>query len=238
MRPIGARATGELKVATRFKPVIVMSQKLLAQVQYLVGKWPQECQWFHRVTRSVDGDRMIFKLTDLLIPEQETFMAFVESTGDLTAKLWMKVREERELSLEQLSSVMANTSCWCHSHVNMLARPSGTDHQQFKEQIELGLNGGQTGPQIMMIFNKKGDVYARVVDIETGLVFENVSIEISHRYDFSEIDTLIRTRLKKGKKTYTKPASPFKGDAKKKGNNANQTMEEWRAQWEGRDGLF
>jgi hypothetical protein len=236
MKSIGARVSGEFKVGTRYKPVIVISQKLLARVQYLVTSWDQECQWFHQVSRRVDGDRIIYKLSDLLIPEQETFPAFVESTGDLTAKLWMQIREERNMSLAELSPIMKSTTCWCHSHVNMPARPSGTDVQQFQEQIELGLNGGQSGPQLMMIFNKKGDVYAQVVDIETNLVFENVPIEIDHRYDFSDIDEIISSRIKKGKRVSTVIATshkrtPSKGDAKKKGSQIT-TMEEWQAQWE------
>ena len=197
---------GAFVIKTNKKPVILMSYKTIEMIKYLVGKFDKECQWFHRVNKIVreDTDTVIYHLYDIFIPEQECAFATVESDPNLMINLY-KEMEDRSQSTEEFNEICINTSCWCHSHVRMGTGPSGTDDTQFREQVSLARDGGQSGPQIMLIFNKSNEYFSRVWDPDLRLLFEEVPIIIQYEeVDFSYVKEAIDNKLKN--KTYNNNA--------------------------------
>lgn len=168
---------GNFRVISPAKARIRFDYRALQQARHLVAKVPTECQWFHTVDRTEEDGWITYFISGMYIPEQQVTAATVDSGPRVMMNLSNEVRDQCGGYNEAYNSVMSRLTCWIHSHVNMSVNPSGTDNTQFKEQIENGRNGGQNGPQIMMIFNKRGDYFTRVYDPVLALMFENVSIE-------------------------------------------------------------
>lgn len=202
---------GNLKVS--LNPYIVFSREVLESVRYLVRNWDLELQWFHTVTREVRGNDVYYIIDELFVTEQECSGAEVEAGGhDQLEPFWRKLKEERGLSLPELGEIMSKTTCWSHSHVNMVCAPSGTDNKQWKKQKKLSYDDGNTNPQIMMIVNKKDDLFNRVHDSELGFEMENVPVLITEAIDHTKLDNIIKTKLKK-----RKPKFIFGGSSNKLG---------------------
>jgi hypothetical protein len=197
------KTTGPFKIMSPAEPILVFDRETLSKVQYLVKKWELEAQWFHRVERVVDKPKrkIYYYISDIIIPKQECSAAYVESGAELSLALTEEIKQRTGGFNSEFNSIMSSLTCWCHSHVNMGVSPSGTDNTQFEEQIKFGSQGGQTGPQIMMIFNKKDEFFSRIYDRELGVLFENVDIHIQQPdIDCSYIDDALKNKLKT--KTY------------------------------------
>jgi len=188
------KAQGKLQISTT--PIILVKPEVLETIRYFVRKNEKECHWFHRVTKTVVNSTIIYHIEDFLVPSQEVTAASVETEGPGMAESWKTIQKTRGLTLQELGDVIKTTACWCHSHVNMGVTPSATDNTQWKEQIELATTGGQTCPQIMMIFNKRDDYFNRVWDPDLGLEFTNVELITHVNIDRAAIDKLIKERIK------------------------------------------
>jgi hypothetical protein len=203
------KCSGKMKVS--LKPSIFIDPKSLAKARYMISKHPKECQWFFRVHKDLQEDLVCYHLYDFLVPEQTCSGADVESDPQMMYKLFQELRTEQDLSLEEISDIISSTTCWCHSHVHMGAKPSLQDDKQWAEQKKLTLDSGSNAPQLMLIFNKRDEYFSRVFDPEFNLEFENVSLQLVENTDFSaEIDIIIKTKLKiksMARKVNRRPAS-------------------------------
>lgn len=196
---------GTLSVKTTYKPVIYIDEETLQKAMYFVDKVKTECQWFHRVSREQDGDRIVYKLTDIYIPEQTVTGGTVDSDPELIAKLSSEIKEKTGGYNDEFNEIVSSLSCWCHSHVNMATTPSGTDDSNFKEQVRFARQGGVTGPQMMIILNKSESYFTRVLDTDLNLLFENVPIVRTIDTDYSYIDDAIAKKLTERKTTVQTP---------------------------------
>lgn len=189
MRTKGTFEVSNLSVRVR------INQDLVRQIQYLVGKLDSECQWFHLVERIEEGNAIIFSLTEMFIPEQTVTGATVDSPASGMATLLTELTEKYGgfvAAGEQISKMQ----CWAHSHVNMEATPSGTDHQNYKELI--AAQGHSEVPVIMMIVNKKDECFFKIYDPVTGLVFLNPVLEVVvPQIDSTYIDAAIKDKIKR-----------------------------------------
>lgn len=188
------KKAGEFKNLVVVKPIIIMSYELRANIMAFVnGTNASECQWFHTIERTITqkGDKAIYKLDNMLIPEQEVTGATVESPGKGQLALYneLKVAYRKEVTnaegevtdvpdMECINNILSHMHAWCHSHVNMQASPSGTDETTFREWIEGNNNQGITSPVIMMIVNKREEVYIKLYDPEIGIYCENPDLEV------------------------------------------------------------
>lgn len=170
------------------EPEIHMDNYTLSQALKLVEIVPTECQWFHLVDRVIEGNKLIYKLSEIFIPEQTVTASTVDSDPAVWVQLANEVKTRTGGYNDEFNSIIQRLTCWVHSHVKMPTVPSGTDVTQFELQCNNGLESSRTQPQIMMIFNKDHKYYSKVVDPELNAVFENVPIRQIFDYDFSYIE--------------------------------------------------
>ena len=189
---------GILKTTPTKKPVIIVDDRLMTLVQYFVDRAPLECQWFHTVRKIVKDKYLLYVIEDFLIPEQFCSGGEVETDPKMIMQMWLEVQTERKLEAEQLGILMANTACWCHSHVKMAPTPSGQDDKQWAEQKDLATKGLQTTPQIMIILNKDGDYSSRIYDPELNIEFENAPIQILYNSpEMEKLNDIVVNKLHK-----------------------------------------
>lgn len=214
---------GDFKNLVQMKPTIVMTYELHAQIMRFVnGVDAMECQWFLTIEKTIAtrGDRVFYSLQDMLIPTQEVSGATVESnpqTGMFALFSELKQTYRTEVDgvdapdMERVNEIVGKMHCWCHSHVNMAPNPSGTDEATFREWCKSNADQGLNHPVIMMIVNKKEDVYLRLWDPELNLYCENPGIQLLYpEVDFTYVDDAIANKVKR--KAYANsPSSSYSG---------------------------
>ena len=186
------KPNGTMKFLNK-QPYLLFSHQDLMRVKHIVRLAPQEAQWFHCVTRVVDGNHVYYKLTEMLIPEQTCSAAEVDTSSEMMVSFYKQLKEQFG---DDTNQVMASMTCWCHSHHNMGVGPSGQDRKQFKEQVELAQKRDSSNPQIMIIFNKKDDYYCQIFDPELDIYVENAPL-LMEGYDFQEYTEIAKKNFKK-----------------------------------------
>lgn len=197
---------GEYKNLVIYKPTVLIPYEVRAQIMAFVnGTNHNECQWFHTITRTIfkQGNRVIYSFGGMYIPEQEVAGATVESDpvkGMLG--LWKELKEanlkeDGTADGEAVNAIVSKMNVWAHSHVNMACSPSGTDEATFRQWWTQNEGQGIDEPSVMMIVNKREEVYIRVYDPYLGTYFENPAIEISYpEIDTTYVQDALKNKLK------------------------------------------
>lgn len=143
-----------------------------------------ECQWFYTITKGMtkSGD-LYYILDNILIPEQEVSAAAVESPSKGMASLYQELKtihkkEDGTPDMEAIQQIFSTMHAWCHSHVNMGVTPSQTDNTTFNEWIAGNKADNCNSPVMMIIVNKREEIYVRLFDPEAGILCENPTLEI------------------------------------------------------------
>ena len=92
-----------------------------------------------------------------------------------------------------------NIRCWGHSHVNMSVSPSGQDVKQIGE-----FNNGEF--YIMLIFNKKGDIYSEIRDFKNGFRYKGIPIMLDANVNQNVDDIKQELDEKVKKQTFSHPS--------------------------------
>jgi len=188
--------SGSLRIINK-TPVILITNKDLARIKYIVDLAPQEAQWFHRVERKVHEEYIFYHIYEMYIPEQYCSAAEVDTDPMMMMNFYKDLKKKHG---DNTNEIMSNMTCWSHSHHNMGVNPSRQDNKQFKVQVELASKQNKTDPQLMIIFNKKNKYYCRLWDPELSLMFENPNME-TVGYDFSDVKKQAKVKFKKKKAT-------------------------------------
>ena len=197
------KSAGPFRNLTTIKPIIVMSYELRMQIMAFVNgiNW-NECQWFHTIERTIDKNTVTYNLRYMLIPEQEVTGATVESPEKGMLSIWNELKanhtnEDGTYDKQAVNNIIGSMHAWCHSHVNMPVNPSGTDETTFRQWIENNNQQDLSIPAIMMIVNKKEDVYIRLYDPELNIYCENPDIQIAMPFvDTTDIEAAIKNKVK------------------------------------------
>lgn len=178
-------------------PILLIPREINEQIVYFVEKSKDECQWFHTVTKSVDNNNIVYRIDNLFIPKQIVSGAEVESLGNTFEDLLKEIKAKYNNVREQYNPILQSLTCWSHSHVNMGVTPSGTDIDTFKQMIENGTKYNKTQPQVMMILNKKNDVFSQCYDPELNVLFKNLPVYIEEPYevDYSYVEEAVKEKL-------------------------------------------
>lgn len=200
------KKAGEYKNLITYKPTVLIPHEIAASIRALVnGTDAKECQWFHQVNRITfrTGNRVVYSLEGIYIPEQEVTAATVESDPVKGLMgLWKELKdsnlkEDGTADTEVVNAIVSKMNVWAHSHVNMACIPSGTDESTFKQWWTQAEAQESSEPSIMMIVNKRDEVYIRVFDPYLGVHFENPDIEISYpEVDLSYVQNALKDKIK------------------------------------------
>ena len=204
------KTTLPTKILTSYKAKVVIEATLAKQLRYFVDQVPTECQWYTQVRREeIDGVIVFTCFGDILIPPQKVGPEDVESDPIGIAKMWSQEGKLLEASrpdltdLERDALLNERTAAawnWCHSHVRMPIAPSNTDNEQWQTWVKLHHdNGAAEHPPMMLIVNKKDEIFVRVYDPTTKVQFENIAVEIGGNTDpeLAYVTEALATKLTK-----------------------------------------
>ena len=182
-------------LTTTFKYYVVFDHELFELAKYFVDQLGTvEGQWYSTLVADYSeraAGKIIYNISDMFIPDQTVTTTTVSSEPLQIATMWQEVKKERGLDPKDLTSLMANAGAWCHSHVNMEAKPTGTDEEQWQALI-----GRAQSPKAMLIFNQKGDIYCRIYDPNLdGLIIEGPPCAIVNTFNYSKIDDAIAKQV-------------------------------------------
>jgi proteasome lid subunit RPN8/RPN11 len=174
------------------KPRLVILPHVYAEIMHYVRSYDKEISGLGRVERASDGTMVV---TKVYLPTQENDAASTDLDEASVAKLLYTSREDK-----------GSMSFWWHSHVNMSAFWSGTDHatiQQF----------GEGGFVVATVFNKRAEyktaLYRKGDEVAPSLFIDD--IETSFEYmptqaQRDEWDANIKASCRA--KTYASSISP------------------------------
>lgn len=143
----------------RPKAKLIIQLEAWAKIQALVDQCNKEIAWHGLVTK--EGNRYIME--DIIVFPQTVTGATVTS-DDTEYSLWLA---------QQPDEIFNKIRAHGHSHVNMGVTPSGVD-TTYQEDIIRNLNSFY----IFSIFNKKGDNWCVIYDVEDNIVYEDKDIEL------------------------------------------------------------
>lgn len=153
------KATARAKIF--FTPMAWIKQSML------LDTCDKEVAW-HGVAERIDGEEAAYLISDIVVYPQTV----TASTVDMdTEKYAVWLQEHIEADDERFN----NLRMQAHSHVNMGVTPSGVDMTHQKEIVRMMRDGSF---YIFMIYNKRREFYARIIDKQKNLEFEKSDIDV------------------------------------------------------------
>ena len=146
-------------------PHIIISDEALAKSRALVAQCDKEIAW-HGIVNA-DREKGIYYIKDVVVPPQYVTGTSVDSDSNEWA-LWAS-----QFDNETFNAIR----CHMHSHVNMAVFSSGTDDDYQKDVVTKDSN---LDYYIFLIWNKKGDLFARFYDVENNVMFDNKEFPVSY----------------------------------------------------------
>ena len=150
---------------TDARPQIFFDEDAWWKAMALIEQCDKEIAWYG----FVDRDGMNFTITDITVPPQTVTGTSVESDSNEWALWAMEIDNEKYNKMR----------CHMHSHVNMGVFSSGTDDDYQKDMVT---KNGDLNYYIFLIFNKKGDIFARVYDCADNKMYDDCDVDV-HGYE-------------------------------------------------------
>lgn len=185
------------------KARLVIAGQAWRKILGLVQECTEEIAWHGTVEKSADiiNDKKVYTytITDVIVFPQ-TVTGCTVTSDETEYSMWLA---------QQPDDVFNALRFHGHSHVNMGVSPSGVD-TTYQEDI---LNNLQDF-YIFAIFNKKGDIWCAIYDVEDNVAFDNKDIEIVT--PSTENTTWAKAAIKSFVKSYkaTKKETKKKDDKK------------------------
>lgn len=154
----------------------------------LIDQCNKEVAW-HGVVKKENN---VYTITDVLVFPQEVTGATV--TSDETAySMWL---------MQQPDDVFNNIRFHGHSHVNMGTTPSGVDTQYQNDMLK-----NLKDFYIFAIFNKRGQSWTAIYDVEANIAYDNKDIELILPTTEAETWAAREIKEKVHERVVTKPAA-------------------------------
>lgn len=170
------------------KCTVQFSELAWYKMQSLVRECDKEIAWQGTAFR-LEGD--VYKIEDIFVYPQIVTGVTV-TTDDAEQNAWFDSLED---------DVINNLRFQGHSHVNIGVSPSPTDNNLYDNILNMI---GENDFYIFAIYNKKGDRFFKVYDLEKNVLFENADVTVEITGDMFGLDEFTRESLAKLKS----PASP------------------------------
>lgn len=149
----------------------------------------------------VTRDANIFTVHDVLMYPQEVTSTTVESADGEYGKWIAQIPDDK---FNMLRFQM-------HSHVNMGANPSGTDHSFYRQLLN-----SVEDFYIFLIMNKRMEVWTNIYDVQNNILFEDKDVEYAvEGLDGNLIEDWVTDNITKyiqPRKTYVAPTTGAGGN--------------------------
>lgn len=179
-------------LSSLYVPTLYYTEKVWAQLRYIIDTCPQEVGWVGMVESEGILDYIV---TEIFLLEQEVSGVTTEIGEDAMTKLAMKLIDEGKDTSKLIY--------WGHSHVNMGVAPSVQDEAQVDEYIEhcpIFFRG---------IYNKQRESKVDMFDTESNCVHQcidnGIVIHALSAAEEKEMEALIKSNVKE------KPVSRYLG---------------------------
>ncbi len=160
----------ELKmVKTPPRVEFVFNHRAMEKLRALTKECDIEIGALGIVSRLDQGDKQVYKVYDLFVPEQECSPTVTRMTTDGLVNLLRELEEAwtpilgEEGGWDRAVAIKDHLTYWWHSHVNMGTTPSGQDEREFETQST------NRSFFFMSIGNKRGDLHVNVKMAVEGL---------------------------------------------------------------------
>ena len=186
--------TCKLPTQTRDKATLKIEEPAWKKIMALVDECSKEVAWHGTVSKHNNT----YIIEDIYVFPQTVTGATVTS-DETEYSMWL---------MQQPDAVFNKLRFHGHSHVNMGVRPSGVD-TAYQDNVLKNLKDFY----IFAIFNKRGDNWCTIYDVEDNIVYEDTDIELVT----PDISTTIwaQSALKTFVKERVTPTSSAKKNTKK-----------------------
>lgn len=194
---------------TKLDYYLVVSQEWFELTKFLIDQMQTfEVQWYSVIepdySQQANG-KIFYKVSEILIPAQTVSSKTVESEPLEIAQMYQEAAKQRSLTGDDKLKFISSVGAWCHSHVQMEAKPSGTDEDNWEALI-----GKATTPKAMIILNQQGSIYCRIFDPNLdSLIIEQPSVVVDSIFDYAQIiESLSQDKIKKKTTITTVTSTP------------------------------
>lgn len=147
---------------TKDKAVVVITMEAKEKMSALVNSVPTEIAW-HGLARKLEKGK--YEIYDILVYPQVVTSVTV-STDQEKYETWLLSLDDESFNALRMHG---------HSHVNMGVSPSGVDLRHQEDTVN---NLSSNDFYLFLILNKKGEIYARIFDVEDNTIYEKNDIKI------------------------------------------------------------
>ena len=172
----------ECTTTVEYNPVITFTDEAWHKAQALVNGCEYEIAWHGYST--YDRVNHTIHISDILVPPQTVTSTSVDT--DATEYMqWLSTLSDDTFN---------HMHCHMHSHVNMNVFSSSTDDDYQRGMIR----GGEQDYYLFLIFNKKGEIFARLYDVVENIMYDNNDIVVEnpnveyHNWAFEKINTMVK----------------------------------------------
>lgn len=145
------------------KPTVIFKKLAQEKIKYLVATTDSEIAWHGLVKK----EKNIYIVTDIIVYPQMVTGTTV-TTDDEAYTNWLNSLDNDTFNMLRLQG---------HSHVNMGISPSGVD-MAYYDQLLKNLSDKNNDYYVLMIINKRENMFINVYDFEQNLIFEAEDIEV------------------------------------------------------------
>lgn len=183
-------------------PTVMITADAYIKMRKLVEETSTEVGWYGTVEEH--GDH--FLINDIIVYPQTVTGATCEQDDDKMFEFEMSLTDE-QVNTKRFQG---------HSHVNMGVTPSGVDENFYNELLTQ-----VTDYFIIMVTNKKDDIYLRFYDKQNNLVYEDLDLKIVSDQGVDYDEWYIEEAKKLSKKTFTPVVA----------TRSNLTEDPWDDDW-------
>ena len=188
------------------KAKLVFDEDTYLKMKLLIASTDKEVGW-HCLARKVEpseGYANQYEVYGIMVYPQEVTGSTVTTNNEEFSQ-WLYERPDEEFN---------NLRFHGHSHVNMATSPSGVDKTMYEDWLEDLGKGMPNQFYIFSIWNKKGDHWVNIYDLDDNVLYETKDVDVRYRCSDDGVLAFVEKAKDMVKpKVYTVPTQP-----KSKGN--------------------
>lgn len=154
------------------KAKMVFEEDTWNKMKALIASNDKEVGWHCLVNKATEEgfDGPVYNVYDIMVYPQEVTGATV-NTNKPEFEKWLYDFD---------ADVFNHIRCHGHSHVNMGTSPSSVDKTMYEEWMDDLVDGMENQFYIFMIWNKKGERWINIYDLNDNLLYENGDVDVEY----------------------------------------------------------